>query len=136
MAKRKSDAGRSAVIWLATAYTCFIGLAPVCVVILVASENPQVQMIGIGIMLTLVMMFVIYKSIRWEGTANRLSYWLFAHDRNSATDIYRAARRRKRQREETGNNEPPSLESVREAASHGGAWVPHENVERRRPKKS
>lgn len=136
MARRGSDSGRYAIIWLATAYTCFIGLAPVCVVILVASENPQTQLIVVSSALAVVGLFVIYKFTRWQSPVNHLSYWLFAHERNNLTDIYRAARRRKKAKEEYGNNPPPSLESIRDAAEHGGAWVPHSNVERHHPRRS
>jgi hypothetical protein len=136
MPRRGSDSGRYAVIWLATAYTAFIGLAPVAVVIVVANEHPEYQLLAICGAVAFIVLWILFSHIRWDGPVNRLSYWLFAHERNDPTDAYRAARRRIASREQYGNNQPPNLDSVRDAANHGGAWVPRSNIERRSNRRS
>ncbi len=136
MARRNSDSGRQAVIWLATAYTALIGTAAVAFVILVFSEQPQIPLIVLGSTLAVLTLLVVILNLRWEEPLSHLRYWLLAQDRSDPTDDYRAARRRIRAREQFGDNEPPSVDSIRDAANHGGAWVPRSTSNPRTPKKS
>ena len=136
MARRNSDSGRYAVIWLATAYIAVIGAGASAFVILVASDQPQGPLIVLGSSLGLLAVVLLILNIQWDQPISHLKLWLTAQNRSDPTDDYRAARRRIEAREKQGENRPPTIESVRDAAEHGGAWVPHSTGNDRRPKRS
>lgn len=117
-------------IWLATAYTAVIGAGAAAFVILVASDQPQGPLILLGSSLAVLSVFLLILNIRWEHPIAQLKYWLLAQNRSNPTDVYRAARRRMEAREHYGDNKPPTVESLRDAAEHGGAWVPRSTVDR------
>ena len=127
MSRRNSESGRLAVIWLATSFVIVIGAAASAFVIFAGTEQMQWPMIVWGLAITGLIVTLILLSMRWDQPMGRLQTWLLAQNRNDPTDDYRAARRRIRSREIMGTNEPPSIESVRDAADHGGAWVPRSN---------
>ena len=125
MARRNSDSGRLAVIWLATAFVVVIGAGASAFVIIAASDQPEGPFVVWGVSFAGLILVLLAMSIRWDRPVSRLQLWLSTKDRSDPTDAYRAARRRTKSREQFGSNEPPSIESVRDAANHGGAWVPH-----------
>lgn len=133
---QKSDGGRNAVIWLATAYTAVIGAAAGAFVIAVASDQPRGPLLMFGGSLLGLLLLVLLFSIRWSRPANRLRMWLSTTDRTDVNDVYRAARRKAQRLERYGDNTPPSVDSVRDAADHGGAWVPHSSGTNRSPRQS
>jgi hypothetical protein len=57
---------------------------------------------------------------------------LSAQNRDDPADAYHAARRQAKTREKFGSKEPPTVESVRDASDHGGAWVPRSSTESRK----
>ena len=138
MAGRNSDSGRQAVIWLATSFIILIGAAATAFVILAATRETQNQffvwLVWGGCFSGLSLILVVI-SIRWEEPINQLKFWLTYQERSDPTDLYRAARRREKEREELGGNQPPTIETVRDAAEHGGAWVPRSSS-KQRPRKS
>ena len=137
MARRNSETGRLAVIWLATAFVVVIGAAASAFVIFAATDKRQFPLVIWGIALGGLVIALISHSLRWDQPIGRLQTWLLAQNRSDPTDEYRAARRSIRLREQLGNNEPPSVESVREAANQGGAWVPRSSASpRSSPKRS
>jgi hypothetical protein len=127
MANWKSDSGRIAIIWLATAYVVVIGAAAAAFVIIVGAEHFEWPMVIWGLAISGLVIALISLSLRWSQPMGQLQTWLMAQNRSNPTDEYRAARRSIRIREGLGTNEPPTLESVRDAANHGGAWVPRTN---------
>ena len=125
MARRsRSDSGRQAIIWLATAFVIVIGAAASAFVIFAGAEQRHKPFLVWGLAFAGLVVFLILVSIRWEDHASRLKIWLLAKDRTDPTDVYRAARRKTNAREQFGDNAPPSIETLRDAADHGGAWVP------------
>jgi hypothetical protein len=136
MARNNSDSGRLAVIWLATAVVVVLGAAGTAFVVVFAAEtNIGALLVWAGCFTTVILALLIF-SIRWEEPVNQLKFWLSYHSRGNPADEYVAARRRIRSREKYGGNEPPSVDSVRDAANHGGAWVPRSNTKHQRPGKS
>ena len=139
MAGRNSDSGRQAVIWLATSFIILIGAAATAFVILAATREAQDQYfvwLVWGGCFTGLCVVLILISMHWEEPINQLKFWLTYQERNDATDLYRAARRRQEVRDELGGNQPPTIESLRDAAEHGGAWVPRSSGGKQRPRKS
>lgn len=124
MSRRNSESGRMAVSWLATAFVIVVGAAASAFVIIAGTDQIQWPMVIWGLSISGLVFILISLSVRWDRPISRLQTWLLAQNRNDPTDDYRAARRSIRIREEMGNNQPPSIESVRDAANHGGAWVP------------
>ena len=124
MGRRNSDSGRLAVIWLATAFVVVIGAAACLFVIVAGTDHIQWPLVVWGLSVSGLVFMLISLSVRWDHPTGRLHTWLLAQNRNDPTDDYRAARRRIRAREQFGDNAPPTVESVRDAADHGGAWVP------------
>lgn len=136
MGRKNSDSGRQAVIWLATTYIAVIGAGAAGFVILAVSDNPELPLIVLGSVVGGFLLLAILFSIRWEEPMNQLKFWLSARDRRDPAEEYQAARRRVKMREEFGDKKPPSIESVRDAADHGGAWVPHSTGAPKPPKRS
>lgn len=127
MARRNSDSGREAVIWLAVTYMAVIGTGGAAFVILALIENPEKPLWILGCSVGGVVLLVMLFNLRWEEPVSQLKYWLSAQDRRNPTEEYSAARRRIKSREKFGDNPPPSIDSIRDAADHSGAWVPRTN---------
>ena len=124
MSRRNSDSGRMAVAWLATAFVIVIGAAASGFVIVFGTEAPMGPLIVSAIALSGLVMVLVSLSVRRDNPVSRLHLWFSAQNRSDPTDDYRAARRRIKAREQLGQNEPPTVETVRDAANHGNAWAP------------
>ena len=131
MSRRNSDAGRMAVVWLATVVIIVIGAFASAFVIFASTEQVQVPMTIWGCSFTGLFLVLFLMNMRWEEPINQLKFWLSWSDRNDPTDGYRAARRSIEMREQYGTQAPPSVESVRDAQDHGGAWVPRSSSGKR-----
>ena len=136
MGRRNSDSGRQAVIWLGTSFVIVMGAGASAFVIIAGSDQPQRPLIFCGLLFSGLILMLLLMSVRWDQSASRLKVWLSAQNRNNPTDDYRAARRSIEAREEFGSNGPPTIESVKDAANHGGAWVPRSSGSVRQPKRS
>lgn len=132
----RRNSGSMAAIWLATTIVLMLGAAATAFVVLVSAEKDQEYplMVWAGIFTIIILVIVIY-NIRWEEPVNQMKFWLSFHKTPDPAEAYDAARRRSSHREQYGTNQPPTVESVRDAAEHGGAWVPRSNSNRQRPKK-
>lgn len=128
--KRDPDAGRQAVVWLATAFVVVIGAASTALIILGVSEQPTTPLIVWGSLFGGMGLFLGYLAIPKEGGKgkNWLQMLMSSRDKTDTTQIYRIARKRAEMK--PGTNGPPTLESVREAAEQGASvrWVPHGSV--------
>jgi len=124
MARRNSETGRLAVIWLATAFVVVIGAAASAFVIIAATDQTRQPLIVWGVSFAGLILLLLLINIRSDRPFGKLQVWLSAQNRNDPTDEYRAARRRIQSREQFGSNAPPSIESVRDAADFNGTWVP------------
>ena len=111
MARRNSETGRLAVIWLATAFVVVIGAAASAFVIIAATDQTRQPLIVWGVSFAGLILLLLLINIRSDRPFGKLQVWL-------------SARRRLQSREQFGSNEPPSIESVRDAADFNGTWVP------------
>jgi len=126
-----------ATAWLATAFIIVIGAAASVFVIVFVTDERKGPLIVSAIALSSLMMILVSLSVRRDNPVNRLHRWFSAQNRSDPTDDYRATRRRIKAREQLGQNEPPTVETVRDAANHGNAWAPRSAVsaESKRAKK-
>lgn len=136
MARRNSDSGRQAVIWLATTYITVIATGAAAFVIIAVTEKPDGPLWILGGSVSGLLLIMMLMNISWDEPVSQLKYWLSAQERHDPTKDYSAARRRIASREKFGGNAPPSIDSVRDAADHGGAWVPRSTGTPKPPKKS
>ena len=133
MSRRKSDSGRQAIAWLATVIVVVIGAAATGVVIVAGAERQIEPWLVWGICFSFIIVTMVLWNVRWEEPLNQLKFWLSYREIEDPTDGYSAARRSIETREKFGSQKPPTLESVRDAAEHGGAWVPKASQQRQRP---
>jgi hypothetical protein len=136
MARRNSESGRQAVIWLATAIVVVIGAAATAVVIFAGTDQIEQPLIVWATSFSGLIFVLFCMNFRWDRPIGRLQLWLSAQDRNDPTDADRAARRQAQTREKFGSNAPPSVETVRDASDHGGAWVPRSSTSAQSRKRS
>ena len=137
MSRRNSDAGRQAVVWLATVVVIVIGAAASGFVIIASTDQFQQPFMVWGCCFAGILLFLYLLNMRWEEPISHLKFWLSFQDRSDPAELYRAARRRESAREQFGTNAPPTIESVRDAHDHGGTWVPRSTgkSQSRRPPK-
>jgi hypothetical protein len=135
MAGRKSESGRLAVIWLATTVVIVLGASGTALVVVALAQDRNAALTVWGACFAVVVLVLVILNVRWDEPVNHLKFWLSYRERGNPADEYVAARRRISSREKFGTNEPPSVEVVRDAANHGGAWVPRSTVSRSRHKK-
>ncbi len=128
MARRNSESGRQAVIWLATAIVVVIGAAATAVVIFAGTDHVEQPLIVWGVSFSGLIFVLFCMNFRWDQPVSRLHLWLSSQNREDPTDAYRAARRQAQTREKFGSNSPPTIETVRDASDHGGAWVPRSST--------
>ncbi|WP_397569496.1 hypothetical protein [Schlesneria sp. T3-172] len=124
MSRHNSDRGRLAVTWLATAFVVVIGAAASAFVIIAATDQREQPLLVWGASFAGLSFILFLMNLRWDRPVGKLQTWLFAQHRSDPTDEYRAARRRIQSREKYGNNGPPTLETVRDAADFNGTWAP------------
>jgi hypothetical protein len=125
MSRRSTDSGRQAVVWLATTFVIVIGAGASAFVIFAGTDRPERPFMIWGLSFAGLVLLLAGLNLRWEQHLSRLRVWLMSYDRSDPTDVYRAARRSAKSREQFGSNQPPSIETVRDAAKHNGAWIPH-----------
>ncbi len=137
--RRKPDSGREAVLWLATAFVVLQGAAVAAFLLLAAFDNPSWKTWAVwaalfgGVSAGLWLMnYPLSSMLKWQD----LSFWLSTQDRTDPLETYRFRRRRSRNAQPTGTNQPPTLESLREAADNSPVrWVPHGPPPERRQKR-
>lgn len=135
--KRNSESGRQAVTWLATAFVVVIGAASCAFIVLGAVDRPTGPLLvwgGLfGGIVFLLASLAIPRNTQQGKSWFRL--WLSSRDKTDPTQVYRVGKKRSPATMPLGGNEPPTLESVREAAEQGASvrWVPHGNPSDRGP---
>ena len=135
--QRNPEPGRQAVLWLATAVVMLIGATGCAVIILAAVENPAFHLALWGGLFGCAAVLMIWSSIPRDRNFSKrwLRFWLFARDRSDSRHVLRVGRKQRTGTIEFGNNAPPSVDSVRDAAELNVSWVPHgPPVDRPRPR--
>lgn len=125
--KRNPETARQAVVWLVTAVVVVIGAAACAFIILGSVDSPTKPMIVWGSLFGGVVVVLGSLAIPRDGQKGKswLGLWLSARDKTDPTQVYRVTK--KQPAVPLGTNEPPTLESVRDAAEQGASvrWVPH-----------
>ena len=127
--QRNSEFGRLAVTWLVTAFVVVVGAASCAFIIVAVVDRPtKPLLIGASLFGGVVLMLGLMAVPREKQLAKRwIRFWLAARDKTDPNQVYRVAKKRSSAEVPLGTNQPPTLESVREAAEQGESvrWVPH-----------
>lgn len=123
--RRNPEPGRQAVLWLATAFVTVIGAAACAFIILAAVDQPSSQFLVLACFLGgLAVMLVVLARSGETGTGNPLLLWLRLRKPADPKTVLKIGKKR-RAAEEYGTQQPPTLETVRDAAELNVTWVPH-----------
>jgi hypothetical protein len=135
--RRNPDTGRQAVTWLATAFVFLIGAIATAVTLLSVSERAGWQDWTVWAVLFAGVLLMLWALSGGEKAGPSALYsWIRVRNRVDPLTVYKPSLKRRRvDGRPLGSNEPPTLESIREAAETGVQWVPHSQPERDRPKK-
>lgn len=117
--------GDQAAAWLATVFTLAGGLFACVFVVVTSGEPPGKPMlvaIGIITVLLLVLWLLREKPPEARQQSLRLWYWWKKEEVDSAE--YKPRPRKRSRHAEYGNQQPPTLESIRETVDEQRTWVP------------
>jgi hypothetical protein len=135
--RRNPQAGRQAVTWLATAFVFLIGAVATAVTLLSVSERAGWQDWTVWAVLFGGVLLMLWALSGGEKTGPAALYsWIRVRHRTDPLTLYKPSLKRRRgDGRPIGATDPPTLDSIREAAESGVQWVPHSQPERERPKK-
>ena len=127
MAARRSphDSGDQAATWLATVFTLVGGLFA-CVFVMVSTGEPpgKPMMIVIGVLTVLLLILWLLREKPPAAHQESLSLWHFWKKKEAETYDYQPRPRKRSRKVDYGNNQPPTLESIRESVDERRTWVP------------
>ena len=127
--KRDPEAGRQAVTWLASAFVVVVGAASCAFIILGVVDQPTRPLLVWGALFGGIVLFLISMAVPRDTKIAKgwIRFWLASRDKTDPNKVYRFAKKRPSAEGSLGNNQPPTLESIREAADQGASvqWVPH-----------
>ena len=127
--RRNSEPGRQAVMWLVTAFVVVAGAASCAFIIVAVVDQPTKPLLVWGSLFGGILLFLISLAVpRDTRIAKRwIRFWLAARDKTDPNQVFRVGKKRNSADTPLGTNQPPTLESVREAAEQGASvrWVPH-----------
>jgi hypothetical protein len=127
--RRNSEPGRQAVTWLATAFVVVVGAASCAFIILGVVDQPTRPLLVWGSLFGGIVLLLISMVVPRDAqiAKNWIRFWLASRDKTDPNQVYRVGKKRRSSETPLGANQPPTLESVREAAEQGASvrWVPH-----------
>jgi len=127
--RRDPEAGRQAVTWLASAFVVVVGAASCAFIILGVVDQPTKPLLVWGALFGGIVLFLISMAVPRDTKIAKgwIRFWLASRDKTDPNKVYRFAKKRPAAEGTLGNNQPPTLESIREAADQGASvqWVPH-----------
>ena len=127
--RRNSEPGRQAVTWLVTAFVVVAGAASCAFIIVAVVDQPTRPLLVWGSLFGGIVLFLVSQAIPRDTQIAKswIRFWLASRDKTDPTQVYRVGKKRSPGTMPLGGNEPPTLESVREAAEQGESvrWVPH-----------
>jgi hypothetical protein len=127
--RRNPEPGRQAVTWLATAFVVVVGAASCAFIILGVVDQPTRPLLVWGSLFGGIVLFLISLAVPRDTqiAKNWIRFWLASRDKTDPNRVYRVGKKRRSAEMPLGTNQPPTLESVREAAEQGASvrWVPH-----------
>ena len=135
--RRNSEPGRLAVTWLVTAFVVVAGAASCAFIIVAVADRPtKPLLIGASLFGGVVLMLGLMAVPREKQIAkNWIRFWLASRDKTDPNKVYRVGKKRSSAEMPLGANQPPTLDSVREAAEQAASvqWVPHGPPQERPP---
>lgn len=127
--RRNPEPGRQAVTWLATAFVVVVGAAACAFIILGVSDQPTGPLILWGAVFggIVLLLFSMAMPQHKQIAKTWIRFWLASRDKTDPRKVFRVGKKRRTIEQPLGTNQPPTLESVREAAEQGASvrWVPH-----------
>lgn len=127
--RRNPEPGRQAVTWLATAFVVVVGAASCAFIILAVVDQPTRPLLVWGSLFGGIVLVLISMAVPRDTqiAKNWIRFWLASRDKTDPNQVYRVGKKRRSAELPLGTNQPPTLESVREAAEQGESvrWVPH-----------
>lgn len=127
--RRNPEPGRQAVTWLVTAFVVVVGAASCAFIIVAVVDQPtRPLLIGASLFGGVILMLGLMAVPRDKQIAKSwIRFWLASRDKTDPNQVYRVGKKRRSTEMPLGTNQPPTLESVREAAEQGASvrWVPH-----------
>jgi len=127
--RRNPEPGRQAVTWLATAFVVVVGAASCAFIILGVVDQPTRPLLVWGSLFGGIVLFLASLAIPRETQIAKswIRFWLASREKTDPSQVYRVGKKRSSAEMPLGTNQPPTLESVREAAEQGASvrWVPH-----------
>jgi hypothetical protein len=126
--QRDPHAGKQAVVWLATVFVFIIGAAATAFMILSMTDRAgwqnwtvwAISFAGIALLL-----WSIHSPKEAKQTKGWLGMWLQAADRSDPLRDYKFRPKSRPPGEPLGSQQPPTLESIRDASQQTIKWVPH-----------
>jgi hypothetical protein len=117
--------GDQAAAWLATVFTLTGGLFA-CVFVVVTSGEPpgRPMMVAIGVITILLLLLWLLRDKPPEARQESLKLWHWWKKKESETYEYKPRPRKRSHQTQYGNNQPPTLDSIREAVNDQRTWVP------------
>ena len=123
----RNEQGRTAVSALATAAVVVGGLTVLIFLVMAGADRPG-PILGtlLGTGLTLGVIFWLLRD-RSESAAGSPKLWKFSHRKKPEQEREIVLIRRDDDgADPLGNNEPPTLETIRDLRDHGSTWVPNQ----------
>jgi hypothetical protein len=136
--QRDPELGRRAVTLLATAFVVFIGAVLTAFTVLSAAEHAGWQAWAVWAFLFGSVIWMLWCLVEQPDQRPSLlqQFWSRARRRVDPLTLYKPRRRRFNPETPWGSNQPPTLESLREAAQESSnTWVPHSVPDRERKKR-
>lgn len=117
--------GDQAAAWLATVFTLAGGLFACLFVVVTSGEPPgRPMMVAIGVITVLLLISWLLRDKPPEARQESLKLWHWWKKEESETYEYKPRPRKRNSHMQYGNNQPPTLESIREAVDEQRTWIP------------
>ena len=127
--RRNSEPGRQAVTWLASAFVVVVGASSCAFIILGVVDQPTRPLMVWGSLFGGIVLLLVGMAMPRDAyvAKNWIRLWLAARDKTDPNKVYRVGKKRPTADSPLGTIQPPTLESIRDAAEQGASvqWVPH-----------
>lgn len=126
--KPSRDRGRASAALFATAYILVIGLGACLFIVFAAADQAtatKMAALSLAVASTIWFLFWLLRDRRSNQSSLTNIVWLGRKERRSNDFDYKPRlRKRRRSRETTGTNQPPTVERIRELSDNVKTWVP------------
>jgi|GEM_PF-1106486 len=117
--------GDQAAAWLATVFTLTGGLFACLFVVVSSGEPPGKPMtIALGVITVLLLLSWLLRDKPPEARQESLKLWHWWKKKEADPYEYKPKPKKRSSHIQYGNNQPPTLESIREAVDDQRTWVP------------